>query len=158
LPSGYFTAPTTSSPAPKIDPGNLPLSFEQNVGQTSPLIDFLSHGAGFCLYLTHTGFNMALSQPLSQIDTTPGGSSGDAPVVIGMQFLGSDGNPTVSGLDPQQNQSNYLIGNTPSDWHTGITNYAQVQYQNIYPGVTAVYYGTQGQLEYDFVVAPGTDP
>ena len=29
---------------------------------------------------------------------------------------------------------------------------------NIYPGVDLVYYGTQGQLEYDFVVASGADP
>src|SRR5262249_31015800 len=27
-----------------------------------------------------------------------------------------------------------------------------------YPGVDLVYYGNQGQLEYDFLVAPGADP
>ncbi len=38
-------------------------------------------------------------------------------------------------------------------------NYARVKYQNVYPGVDLVYYGTQsGQLEYDFVVAPGANP
>jgi len=30
--------------------------------------------------------------------------------------------------------------------------------QSIYPGVDLVYYGNHGQLEYDFVVAPGADP
>jgi hypothetical protein len=33
-----------------------------------------------------------------------------------------------------------------------------VQYQGIYPGVDLVYYGNEGQLEYDFIVAPGADP
>ena len=34
-----------------------------------------------------------------------------------------------------------------------------MRYENIYPGVDLVYYGKKGgQLEYDFVVAPGADP
>ena len=31
-------------------------------------------------------------------------------------------------------------------------------YENVYPGVDLVYYGNQRQLEYDLIVAPGTDP
>ena len=30
--------------------------------------------------------------------------------------------------------------------------------RNVYPGIDLVYYGKQGQLEYDFEVAPGSDP
>ena len=37
-------------------------------------------------------------------------------------------------------------------------NYAKVRYHDIYPGVDLIYYGNQGQLEYDFLVAPGTSP
>ena len=34
-----------------------------------------------------------------------------------------------------------------------------MKYEGVYPGVDLVYYGNQGgQLEYDFVVAPGADP
>jgi hypothetical protein len=33
-----------------------------------------------------------------------------------------------------------------------------VKYHGVYEGVDLVYYGNQGKLEYDFVVAPGTDP
>ena len=33
-----------------------------------------------------------------------------------------------------------------------------MKYQGIYPGIDAVFYGNQRQLEYDFVVAPGADP
>jgi hypothetical protein len=28
----------------------------------------------------------------------------------------------------------------------------------VYPGIDLIYYGNQGQLEYDFLVAPGADP
>jgi hypothetical protein len=34
----------------------------------------------------------------------------------------------------------------------------EVRYREIYPGVDAVFYGNQRQLEYDFTVAPGADP
>ena len=38
-------------------------------------------------------------------------------------------------------------------------SYAKVKYAGVYPGVDVVYYGNQGgQLEYEFVVAPGADP
>ena len=35
--------------------------------------------------------------------------------------------------------------------------YGKVRLQGVYPGIDLVYYGRQGQLEYDFVVAPGAD-
>ena len=39
-----------------------------------------------------------------------------------------------------------------------IPTYAAVRYKDVYPGIDQVYYGNQGQVEYDFVVAPGADP
>jgi len=33
-----------------------------------------------------------------------------------------------------------------------------VRYRDVYPGIDLIYYGNQGQLEYDFEVAPGSDP
>ena len=41
---------------------------------------------------------------------------------------------------------------------TNISTYAKVKYEGVYPGVDLVYYGNQGQLEYDFIVAPGANP
>jgi hypothetical protein len=39
-----------------------------------------------------------------------------------------------------------------------IPTFARVEYREVYPGVRLVYHSTQGQLEYDFIVAPGADP
>ena len=33
-----------------------------------------------------------------------------------------------------------------------------MRYEEVYPGIDLVYYGKEGQLEYDFIVAPGADP
>ncbi len=63
-----------------------------------------------------------------------------------------------SGAGQLPGKSNYFIGNDPAKWHHNIPQFAQVRYRAVYPGVDLVYYGNQGQLEYDFEVAPGADP
>ena len=55
-------------------------------------------------------------------------------------------------------RTDYFIGKDPQNWKTGIPSYSRVEYEDVYPGVNLVYYGNQRRLEYDFVVAPGTDP
>jgi hypothetical protein len=42
--------------------------------------------------------------------------------------------------------------------HTNIPDFGKVQYETIYPGIDLVDHSTQGQLEYDFVLHPGTSP
>jgi hypothetical protein len=76
-----------------------------------------------------------------------------------MRLVGANASARVTGTEELPGKSNYFIGNDPRKWRTNVPNYAQVKYQNVYPGVDLVYYGNQGgQLEYDFVVAPGADP
>jgi hypothetical protein len=52
---------------------------------------------------------------------------------------------------------NYFIGNDPKKWISGASSYGKVNYERIYKGIDLLYYGTEQQLEYDFVVAPGAD-
>jgi hypothetical protein len=75
-----------------------------------------------------------------------------------MQVLGGNANPRVMGEDPLPGKVNYFLGNDSSQWHTNIPTYGMVEYQQVYPGIDMVYYGSGQQLEYDFVVAPGADP
>jgi hypothetical protein len=81
-----------------------------------------------------------------------------AQAVVRMQLLGANPAPQVVGLEELPGRSNYFIGNDPKKWRTNVPTYARVKYANVYPGVDLVYYGNQGQLEYDFVVQPGADP
>ena len=53
---------------------------------------------------------------------------------------------------------NYLIGNDPSQWRTSVATHAKIRYEAVYPGIDLVYYGTQREIEYDFIVAPGASP
>ena len=61
-------------------------------------------------------------------------------------------------LDLQPGKFNFFRGNDPKHWRSGLATYARLRYTNIYPGIDLLFYGHDGKLEYDFVVAPGKDP
>jgi hypothetical protein len=75
-----------------------------------------------------------------------------------MQFLGANPAAQVVGLDPLASHSTYLMSSNPAAWRTDVPNFARVAYQDLYPGVSLVFYGNQQKLEYDLAVAPGADP
>ena len=81
-----------------------------------------------------------------------------APSVLRMKLVGANANAKVAGLEELPGKANYFIGNDPKKWRTNVATYAKVKYKDVYPGVDLVYYGNEGKLEYDFVVAPGADP
>jgi len=155
----------------------LPLSFEANLGQTDEGVKFLSRGLGYALYLTGREAVLSLRQAkpsegdkvpapstsavAAQIKNfdVPQGSERDArPVVLRMQLVNANPAAKILGVDELPAKSNYFVGNDPKKWHTDVPTYAKIRYEGVYPGVDVVYYGNQGRLEYDFVVAPGGDP
>jgi len=78
--------------------------------------------------------------------------------VVRMKLEGANPSPTVSGMEQLPGIVNYFTGNDPTKWRTKIPTYAKVHYQEAYPGIDLAYYGNQGKLEYDFIIAPGADP
>ncbi|MGA2459125.1 MAG: SBBP repeat-containing protein [Terriglobales bacterium] len=141
-------------------PLSLPLFFEQNQGQTAPQVKFLTRGAGYGLFLTADEAVLelqtsAINTEHSALSSQPSSSSSS---VIRMRLEGANSSPRVSGASLLPGKSNYFIGNDPSKWRHDIPQFARAEYQAVYPGVDLVYYGNQGQLEYDFRVAPGADP
>src|SRR5882762_8081425 len=147
-----FVFPAAAATDPRVSESyaKLPLYFEANQGQTDKDVRFLSRGAGYSLYLTAGEAVLVLAKP----DAKAHGKS----VALRMSLVGAARKPVVSGLDEQPGRANYFIGKDPAKWRTNVATYAKVHYQNVYPGIDLVYYGNQRQLEYDFVVAPGSDP
>jgi Beta-propeller repeat/Abnormal spindle-like microcephaly-assoc'd, ASPM-SPD-2-Hydin/Cep192 domain 4 len=140
--------------------GSLPLSFEPNQGQTDPRVRFISRGQGYTLFLTGDQAVLALRKNSRQ-STVEGRKSRPRAKdsVLAMQLIGANPNPTAGGIDALPGKSNYFIGNDPGKWRTNVPTFARVKFRGVYPGVDLAYYGNQGgQLEYDFVVAPGADP
>src|ERR1022692_2689219 len=127
----------------------VPLSFEANQGQTNTQVKFLSRGDGYSLFLTSYEAVFTLRPPAGAKAPPP---------VFRMELRGADRGAQLTGADKLAGVANYYVGNDPRNWRSGITTYGKVKYQGIYPGIDAVFYGNQRQLEYDFVVAPGADP
>jgi uncharacterized protein (TIGR03437 family) len=122
--------------------GKLPLTFETNQGQTDVRVKFFARAAGYTLFVTSNEAVFA-------------GRDGS---VERMKLIGAQQSMRMDPLDKQRGISNYFIGNNPSKWRTNVSNYGRVALRGVYPGIDLIFYGNQGQLEYDWIVAPGADP
>ncbi len=147
----------------------LPLSFEENVGQTDARVKYTSRGAGYNLFLTpgEAVFALRGGKAPSACDGLAKKIESDcvkSPDIrpeesfLWLKMRGANASPQVIGTEPLPGKINYYIGNDPSKWRTGVRQYGRVTYPGIYPGVDLTYYGNQQQLESDFVVAPGANP
>jgi hypothetical protein len=55
-------------------------------------------------------------------------------------------------------KSNYFLGNDPDKWFTGVRNYREVLYPEVYKGVDLRFCLTEDRLKYEFIVAPDSEP
>jgi hypothetical protein len=137
--------------------GRTPLAFEANRGQTDAQVRFLSRGPGYTLFLTRDEAVLTLleeSAPVEKGQPIPARRTS----VVRMRTLGSAPAALVEGLEPLPGKSHYLRLGEPERAVTDVPRYAKVAARGIYPGIDLVFHGSQGGLEYDFVVAPGADP
>lgn len=139
----------------------LPMSFEANTGQIDRRVKFTARGQGYKLFLTGHEAVLNLQKTIA---SSPNNSSGKEKInaasgnTMRIKLIGANRRIKTRGVEELPVKSNYFIGNDPRKWRTNVPNYARVEFENVYPGVDAVYYGNQRQIEYDFVVSPGTDP
>ena len=134
---------STAAAVPSVATGRLrpPVSFEPNLGQASPSVQFLSRAPHSTLFLMKGG---------EAILSTPNGS-------LRTSLAGAPSRPAGTGIEPVSGRINYLVGSDPKRWRTHVTAYSAVKFERVYPGIDLVYRGSD-QLEYDFLVSPGADP
>lgn len=156
--------------------GQLPLSFEPNLGQTDPQVKFVSHGAGYTLFLTDSEAVFSfesrsrtkkpkeqeitgeIPQLSGNILNRPTGHKQLSPAILRVKLLESGTKPIISAQDELAGKTNYIRGNDPTKWTTNVSTYSKVRYSNVFDGIDLVYYGNQGHLEYDFAVSAGANP
>ena len=145
--------------------GKLPLGFEANQGQTESQVKFLARGNGYNLFLNSTEVVLALGKTTTgKTERTTRGArhpikhSKSRSTVLRMQFVGANSAPAMIGVNELPGKSNYFIGNDPAKWRTNVPSYTSVRYTDVYRGVDVVFYGNQQKLEYDIIIAPGSDP
>jgi hypothetical protein len=141
----------------------LPLYFELNRGQVNPSVRYVSRSGRYSLFLTDDAATFSLIGGVfhkSPLANALSGKHGDdthlTESAVRVRLVGANPNPQVEGLEPLPGRVNYLIGNK-KNWHTDIPTFGRVRFNNVYPGVDVVYYGTPSALEYDLIAAPGAD-
>jgi uncharacterized repeat protein (TIGR01451 family) len=143
--------------------GKLPLQFEANQGQQPAQVKFLSRGQDYTVFLTPDGAVLSLRKVGHQIRIDKAGPPVSEPKLeaaadLRLNLEGANPAVKLTGAGPLPGAVNYFTGKDPAKWRTNVTTYSKVRYEQVYPGIDLVFYGNQRQLEYDFVLAPGSTP
>src|SRR6202171_1995295 len=113
--------------------GRLPLGFEENVGQVAQEVRYVSHGAGYELFLTPQEAVLSLPDPATY-DLSPlhrfktlqamhAALRARMLTDLRMGFDGANAAPQISATDRLVKKTNYFIGNDPTKWRTGVASY-----------------------------------
>jgi hypothetical protein len=124
----------------------LNLRFEPNDGQSGSNAKFLGHGRGFSALFKQTEADFRFA----------GHSS--APGLLRVTLLGASKNTAIAGEKRLPGTVNYFVGSDPEKWHSGLPTYAQLRCSSVYPKTDLIYYGNDGNLEFDFRLSPGAAP
>lgn len=135
--------------APVADPLDgfidLPALFVENAGQHPDGVRFHASGARYAFALAPNRLSMTLRME-------------PADVRLGLRFVGAAGDTLVEGIDRSPARINYLRGADRGAWQTGLAAHHEVAYRDLWPGIDLRVRGEDGQLKYEFHVAPGASP
>src|SRR5215472_8483705 len=118
--------------------------FEPNLGQTKHDVRYLARLPGASLAVVDDGL---ILQP-----------SGDHSEAIHVRFKSERPRSRFEPLDELPNRTSYFLGSDLSAWVRDVPHYQRLAWRGVYPGVDVVFYGHEGCLEYDFILAPRVDP
>jgi len=120
---------------------SLPIVFEPNTGRWASDVKFTARTSEYRVFLSARGVSFE-----------------NAGHTISVSPLSANPKAELAGSSALPFRTNYILGARHDKWSAGVTNYAQVRYRSVYPGIDLVYYGSNRELEYDFIVQPGADP
>jgi len=169
---GFCAADSSQADQVKLqaDYGGLPLAFIKNQGQVDEEVLYYLKGREGTIYFTKKGIVYDLikkdvgEQQLAPNNQEPEDPNSPASGIQNQKFSrlsftlkpqGANPQVTVIPQDELPGKVNYFIGNDPQKWHTNIPIYQSVVYKDLYPGIDLKVYGTNRQMEYDFIVHPG---
>ncbi|MCC3371656.1 SBBP repeat-containing protein [Cohnella sp. REN36] len=126
--------------------GNLPLTFVENAGQARSDIRYL---------MNRPGYGVSFTPKEAMYVFTGNAHDEQTGLALSLQFLHANASVDIEGRQQQLEKVNYLIGNDPEKWHTGLSTYLEVAYRELWPGVDLIFHGDGGKLKYDVLAQPG---
>lgn len=118
----------------------LPVAFISNQGQADPAVKYIGTGPRF-----HALFydrKVIVRQGRVQLQ---------------VQFKKSLPSASLAAAKPIGAAANYISGNDPAGWKTGIPMQGEMSYHGLWPGIDLRYEGTATQLKAEYLVAPAAD-
>ena len=133
--------------------GLLPLSFVPNAGQSDAVVRYQARAMGGALFFEDDA--VVLSLPATGHGQQPEDLTRS---VVNLRFDGVDRARRLVNAERLPGKVNYLIGNQPSRWLTGLPTYGSIIYEQLYPGIDLRYDGAQSTLKGTYTLAPRADP
>jgi hypothetical protein len=137
-----------------------PISFEENKSSADAKVKFVGRGLRHSLLLTkNEAVLTSHSQKAPAVSSQSAGmKQGPAAVAtLGMKFSGANPSVNIAGEALLPGKIYHADAHTLGPLSANDT-FRRVKYSGIYTGVDALFYGTDGRFEFDFVVAPHADP
>jgi hypothetical protein len=122
------------------------MTFEPNVGQADPRVEFVGRGRGLTVFLTQKEIAV-------QVAKSARSASGSRNAFVKVRLRGG-ARFSWKGNERLRSESNYFLGNDPRAWRTRVPHFARVQ-ADAAPGVGLAVYGSGDGVEYDLRLAPG---
>jgi hypothetical protein len=120
----------------------LPIVFEANQGQMAADYGYRFHRDGADTFFTQNEMDVVLRGSCEQ--------------PLRINFVG--GNATPKGTQRLTGHANYFMGNDSAKWISNIPLFSELEYAELYPGISLGFYGNNRELEHDFRVAAGASP
>jgi len=128
--------------------GRLPLIFSRVIDSAGGSERWLARTGHQGVAIDRSGFVLA--------HRIAGGDEPAAPRAF--SFVDANPRAKIEGLDPQPTRLHRIGRGAGTRDEIDQPTFHHVRVSNLYAGIDVVFYGTNGQLEYDVVVAPGADP
>jgi hypothetical protein len=157
-------------------------AFEPNVGQLPAEVKFAARlGSGWAVGITAGGLvwsrqparqarsalatlgrppsaSPSVATPLQGSAPPRPTSAHASPESVGLSFVHSRPDVTISGATRQRGYLNYLKGRDRSGWHSHVPLWGSVVYQQLWPGIDLRYDTRPTGVKGTYVIAPGSDP
>ncbi len=147
---------------------SMPIAFTKNIGQWPDSILFRASGGGATMWFTRDGIYYQYTRRIEKAEATnsdgsvaPAGTPDKLDherdsietAMIKAEFIESNPNVEVIGLDELDYKCNYFIGNDPNKWHTDVPNYSGFILRELYPGVDVSFRCKKGTMDYEIAAS-----
>lgn len=151
-PSGYvhlvLSVFVSAVLGPVVAATPLPFLFENNHGQAPTEIRYLARSGS----VTHGVLDDGLV-----VAGPPSATTGARPR-LRVRLSEATFASQPQGIEPLETRVRYYRGDQRDRWQPDVETFARLRFDEVYPGIAWELYGRGGQLEHDFVIAPGADP